>query len=331
MPPKMYYGGQAVMEGVMMRGRDSMAVAVRAPSGEIVVTHQPLTTSPWVYRVRNLPLIRGVLMLWDTMNLGMRALVFSANVGLSDEEAAAGGGGGFGGGALWMTVAVSILFSIGLFFVTPLVAVRAVDHLISSSIVSNLIEGVIRLGLLVGYMLFLGRLPDVNRVFSYHGAEHKTINAMEAGAPLDVAHVRPYTLLHARCGTGFLLVVAVISVIVFAFLGRPDFILRMLSRVMLVPLIAAIAYEFLKLTARHERNPIVRAVIAPSLAMQKLTTREPDDAMLEVAIVSLQRVLVAEGELAASRLARPDVVEVDMDGVLLPGRAGLPEPALGLD
>ena len=334
MPPKMYYGGQAVMEGVMMRGRDSMAIAVRAPSGEIAVCHQPVATSPWVYRVRNLPLIRGVIMLWDTMNLGMRALVFSANIGLEDEEAAAEEQGGFGG-ALWLTVAISILFSIGLFFITPLVAVGLVDRFISSSIVSNLIEGVIRLGLLVGYMLFLGRLPDVNRVFGYHGAEHKTINALEAGEPLDVAHVRPYTLLHSRCGTGFLLVVAVISVIVFAFLGRPDFILRVISRVVLVPLIAAIAYEFLKLTAKHDRNPIVRAVIAPSLAMQKLTTREPDDAMLEVAIVSLQRVLVAEGELAASTLQRPGIREVDIDGRFIPSPVpdvvGIPEPALGLD
>ncbi|HEU5422734.1 MAG TPA: DUF1385 domain-containing protein [Nitrolancea sp.] len=333
MAGKTVYGGQAVMEGVMMRGRDSMAVAVRAPDQSIVVYHEPLAASPWALRVKNWPLVRGVVMLWDTMVLGTRALVFSANIGLTEEAEEDQEPSALAGPALWGTVAISILFSIGLFFLLPLLVVHLIDRYIDSSVVSNLVEGLIRLGLLLGYLGLLGNLRDIRRVFGYHGAEHKTINALEAGDPLDVEHVRRHTLLHPRCGTGFLLVVAVISVIVFAFLGRPDFVLRVLSRILLVPVIAAIAYEFLKFTAKHDRNPIVRTVIAPSLAMQRLTTREPDDEMLQVAIVSLQRVLVAEGALSAATLARPGIREVDIDGHVAgqPGAAIEPTPALGID
>jgi uncharacterized protein YqhQ len=320
MSGKTYYGGQAVMEGVMMRGRSTMAVAVRAPNGEIALYHEKLEGSDFSTRVRPLPFVRGVFMLWDTMVLGMRALVFSANVGLteegSNEEEEAGGT--LSGIALWGTVAISILFSIGLFFMLPLVAISFLDRYIASSIVSNVVEGLIRLGLLVGYLLILRNVKDVRRVFMYHGAEHKTINAYEARDPLDVEHVRKHSLQHTRCGTGFLLVVVLISIVVFALLGRPDFVLRVASRILLVPVIAAIAYEFIKWSAGHDTNPIVRVLIAPSLALQRLTTSEPDASMLEVAIVSLQRVLVAEEAVSRAAVERPGVIAVDEMGRLLP-------------
>jgi len=328
MPEKTYYGGQAVMEGVMMRGRTTMAVAVRAPSGDIAVYHEELRGSSFAKRVRPLPFIRGVFMLWDTMVLGMRALVLSANVGLSEEEEAAADESAepqtLAGIALWGTVAVSIAFSVGLFFILPLVAISFLDRYISSSIVSNVIEGFIRLGLLVGYMLALRSVKDVRRVFMYHGAEHKTINAYEAGDPLDVEHVRRHSLQHTRCGTGFLLVVVLISIVIFAFLGRPDFLLRVASRIVFVPVIAAIAYEFIKWSAAHDTNRFVRILIAPSLALQRLTTSEPDASMLEVAIVSLKRVLVAEEAWSASELERPGIVAIDEMGRELP----VPEPAI---
>ncbi len=318
MAEKTYYGGQAVMEGVMMRGRQSMAVAVRAPSGEISVYNEPIELTGLTARARPLPFIRGVFLLWDTMLLGMRALVFSANVGLSEEDEQpskqASNSDRKTDIALWGTVAVSILFSIGLFFVLPLAAVGFVDRHISSSVVSNLVEGGIRLALLVGYMLLLGRLGDIRRVFGYHGAEHKTINAYEAGDPLDVEHVRRHSISHPRCGTGFLLVVVLLSVFLFMLLGRPPLFWRIASRIVLVPVIAAFAYEFLKWTAARYRNPIIRVLIAPSMALQHLTTRDPDDSMLEVAIVALKRVLVADGRLAAQEATGPGIVSVDHTG-----------------
>lgn len=333
MAEKTYYGGQVVMEGVMMRGRQGMAVAVRTPSGEIAIYNEPIELTGFTARVRPLPFLRGVFLLWDTMLLGMRALVFSANVGLSEEadESKKGEGGSNGKTdiALWATVAVSILFSIGLFFVLPLAAVGFIDRHISSSIVSNLIEGGIRLGLLIGYMMLLGRFGDIRRVFGYHGAEHKTINAYEAGDPLDVEHVRRHSISHPRCGTGFLLVVVLLSVLVFILLGRPPLFWRITSRIVLVPVIAALAYEFIKWTASRYRNPIVRVLIAPSMALQHLTTRDPDDSMLEVAIVALKRVLLADGRLSAQEIVEPGVVPVDQSGTALPDDEVLaPAPAI---
>ena len=339
MADKIYYGGQAVIEGVMMRGREDLAVAVRTPGGEIALYHEPVGAGGVVGRLRRWPLLRGVFVLWDTMLLGMRALVFSANVGLQDESEDDAPPENLTGIALWGTVAVSLAFSVALFFVLPLVAVNFVDRFITSSLVSNLVEGGIRLGLLVGYMAAIGQMSDIRRVFGYHGAEHKTINAYEAGDPLDVPHVRRHSISHPRCGTGFMLVVVLLSVFVFALLGRPPFIWRMASRILLVPVIAALAYEFIKWTAGHVTNPVVRVLIAPSMALQRLTTREPDDGMIEAAIVSLKQVLVSDGVLAPSALAEQAIVRVDLNGVPLAQPAPTvtgpaerePEPALQVD
>jgi uncharacterized protein YqhQ len=330
-----YYGGQAIMEGVMMRGQRQMAVAVRQPDGKIALYSEPLTS--WLYRspVRNWPFVRGVFVLWDALLLGMRALTLSANVAfieemreeerLERERTGAPAPGtpvqepaGVAGPILWVTVAISILFGIGIFFVLPLVLIHFLDRWIASDIVSNLVEGALRLGILIGYLALIGRVPDIKRVFGYHGAEHKTINAYEAGAPLDVASVQRQSTLHTRCGTGFLLIVVLFSIFVFIFLGRPPLALRILSRIVLVPAIAAVAYEFLRFTARYYSNALVRLLVTPSLALQRLTTREPDDAMVETAIVAFKRVLVADELLAHDEADLDETVAIDSNGVPIP-------------
>lgn len=328
------YGGQAVMEGVMMRGRRYMAVAVRAPTGEIAVYHEPLNMGKWTERARPLPFIRGMFMLWDTMVLGMRSLVFSANVGLIEgnvKENRDAAEDDLTGTALWVTVAISILFSIALFFILPLAITGFLDRYIASDTLSNVVEGAIRLAILVGYMLLIAQMNDIKRVFSYHGAEHKTINAYEAGDALTVNNVRKHSISHPRCGTGFLLVVVLLSIFVFALLGRPDWFWRISSRIFLVPVIAAMAYEFIKLTAQYYENTLVKILVAPSMALQRLTTRTPDDGMLEVAIVSFKQVQASEGEIAEAETEHEDVVLVDESGMPLDPApeqpAPTPEPA----
>jgi uncharacterized protein YqhQ len=335
------YGGQAVLEGVMMRGRRELAVAVRAPSGEIVVWSDEVQSSRLARKVRKWPFVRGAVLLWDTLALGMRALVFSANVGIAVEgdetdegdeaksaKKAGNEGGALVGVALWGTVALSIAFSIGLFFVLPLVVVAFLDRYIESALVSNIVEGLIRLGLLVGYVYGIGFVPDIKRVYGYHGAEHKTIHAWEAGDELDPARVRNYPLEHPRCGTGFLLVVMLLSVAVFLTLGRPDLPLRIASRIVLVPVIAGVAYEFLKFSARHARSPLWKALMWPSLKLQRLTTREPDDSMIEVAVAAFLRILVADDRLSPDdpRLARTRSVDAAGKPLEREGPALVPVP-----
>ena len=285
------YGGQAVIEGVMMRGSKFMAVAVRRPNGEIVLHSQPLTSRIYTSGWARLPFIRGLALLWDALGLGMRALMFSADIAMEEEEA------DFSGPLAWGTVVVALAFAIGLFFVLPLLITSFLDPWIASDLVSNLIEGIVRLAMFVGYILAIGRLEDIQRVFAYHGAEHKTINAYEDGADLTPEAVDRYSTLHPRCGTGFLLVVMVVSILLFSLLGRPDFLVRVASRVLLIPVVAGISYEVIRFGAAHHGNRLVRTVLYPSLALQRLTTREPTPDMLEVAIVALKKVLVGEGLL----------------------------------
>ena len=286
------YGGQAVIEGVMMRGAQHAAVAVRDPQGEIVVHEEVLTSPVYTSRWAKLPFVRGLALLWDALGLGTRALMWSGNVALQEE----GQDVQFHGPMAWGTLAVSLAAGIGLFFVLPLLVVRFLDSFIASSWVSNTVEGLLRLAILLAYIIAIGQLPDIKRVFMYHGAEHKTINAYEAGAELTPASVKRFTLLHPRCGTGFLLIVMVVSIFVFGFLGRPDFLIRVASRIVLIPVIAGIAYEIIRFSAKYyQKNVLVRILITPSLLLQKLTTREPDLSQIEVAIVALKRVLAAEG------------------------------------
>jgi len=299
------YGGQAVVEGVMMRGRRTMAVAVRAPSGEIVVRSEELRPSRLADRVRDWPFVRGVVLLRDAMLLGLRALAISSAVGAPVPTAAearqrrlAVSDDGSGLGA---TVALSVSIAIGLFFLLPLGIAAALDPFVDSAFVLNLIEGLVRLFLLIGYVSAIGLLPDVQRVFGYHGAEHKAIHAWEAGAPLDVDSVRRFPREHPRCGTGFMLVVMLLSLLAFLALGPLDPLALVGSRLLLLPVLAGVAYEALKLGARRAEHPVARLLLAPGLALQRLTTREPDDRMLETAIAALRPVLIADGMVPPSR------------------------------
>ncbi len=286
---KFYYGGQAVLEGVMMRGRKSMAVAVRAPDGKITLHEEPLTAAIYTKKWGQWPFVRGIGMLWDALGLGMRALLWSADVAMSEDEDVK-----FSGPVAWTTVASSLVVAVGLFFLLPTLAAKWTAPRAGGLVVS-VIEGVIRLGLFLLYLWGIGFMPDIRRVFGYHGAEHKTINAYEAGAPLEPSAVACYSTSHTRCGTSFLLSVMVIAIVVFAPFHFDNILLRLASRIVLIPVVAGIAYEFLRFTAARVERPWVRILIAPGLALQRLTTREPDETMLECAIAALKPVLAADG------------------------------------
>ncbi len=292
---EMNYGGQAVMEGVMMRGSKAMAVAVRQPDGEIVIHTEPLNPSIYIGKIGKIPFLRALTSLWDVLVLGIRTLMYSANVALGPEEEIE-----FSGPIAWGTVALSFALAIALFFVGPLLLVSFVDRYIESSFLSNVVEGVIRVVIFVTYLWAVGHWSDIRRVFAYHGAEHKTINAYESGTELTPAEVGRHSTAHYRCGTAFTLSVMVISILIFSLLGRPPLALRILSRIVLIPVVAGVAYEYIRFTNRFKDHPIIRAIAAPNLALQRLTTREPDPAMLEVSIAALQCVLETESDLATA-------------------------------
>ena len=279
-----YYGGQAVLEGVMMRGQKTMVTAVRRPIGGLAFDIQSLS-SIYTGRLRKTPLIRGIVVLIEALVLGMRSLLYSANVSLEEEEEK------ISGWLTWVLVTVSLAFAVALFFMAPLFLTKLFDPYINSSLVFHLIEGFIRLGIFVAYLKIMTLVPDLRRVFAYHGAEHKTVNAYEAGVPLEVEAVKKYNTAHVRCGTSFLFVVLIIAIIVFALVGRPAVWLMVLSRIILIPVIAALGYEVIYFGANHARNAIVRAILSPGLLLQALTTREPDDGQLEVAISALLKVV----------------------------------------
>jgi uncharacterized protein YqhQ len=289
----------------MMRGRTFMAVAVRAPDKSIVVTSQPLPMRLYGGIVQKIPLVRGMTMLWDALGLGMKALMFSADIQMADhseegqatEDARAAAPPSLSKPLAWTTVAVAMIFGVGIFFITPLAIVGFAEQFVGAhTLWSNLAEGVIRLVLLVGYVALIGLMPDVKRVYAYHGAEHMTIHALEHNDPLDPAHVSQYPPAHPRCGTAFLLEVVAISVVLFALLGTPDLWLRVLSRVLLIPVIAGIAYELLRLGGKYPDSPFMKAIVAPGLLLQSLTTRYPDESQMEVAIASMEELLKREGE-----------------------------------
>jgi uncharacterized protein YqhQ len=322
---KFYYGGQAVMEGVMMRGRRSAAVAVRRPDDSIYIYEETLNPRLYQNKLFRLPFLRGMLLLWDMLVLGTRLMTLSANIatGAIDPTAAdqptlqnADPVTGLyppqdisqkdrplqlEGAALAVTLLISLTFAVAIFFVTPLLLTSLLHKQVGDGWLNLLVEGLIRLALLIGYLFLIGRVPDIQRVFGYHGAEHKTINAMEQGDPLDVEHVRRASRVHTRCGTGFLLLVMVVSIFIFALVGSPSLPLKILSRIILVPVVAGVAYELMRLGAANYRFRIVRWLLAPGLALQGLTTREPDDSMIECAIASLKRVLVRDGHGLVNR------------------------------
>jgi uncharacterized protein YqhQ len=273
----------------MMRGSRALAVAVRNPEGKIVTHIESINQAVYNGPVSRIPFLRGLTMLWDALGLGLRSLMFSADVALSEDEDVS-----FSGPVAWGTVAISFVFGIGLFFLLPVLIVGFLDRWIESSLVSNLVEGSIRLLLFIGYVWLIGQMPDIKRVFAYHGAEHKTINTYEAGKEVNLDTVQRATTVHPRCGTAFLLSVVVISILLFSLLGRPDLWMRLLSRIVLIPVVVGLAYEYIRFSARHMDNRVIRAIAAPNLAMQRLTTRQPDADMLEVAITAFNSMMAAE-------------------------------------
>ncbi len=294
------------MEGVMMRGLRQATVAVRTPSGSIVYRDRPLNTARRELWVR-IPLLRGIQMLGDALIIGIWALSFSANASAGEDEQQ------LSSREIGGLITTSLAMSIGLFFVLPLLLASLIARLGLNTIGRELVDGALRLLIFVGYLLLVRRSSDIRRVFAYHGAEHKTVNAHEAGAPLTPASVRQFTLIHPRCGTSFLLVVILLSIILFSFVGGLPFWMRLASRIIFVPIIAGIGYELLRLSAANYHRGWVRALVAPTLALQKLTTEEPDDSMLEVAILALKRVLAADGlaverEVPAEVVAEPAIV-----------------------
>jgi uncharacterized protein YqhQ len=277
------YGGQAVIEGVMMRGENAVAIAMRSPEQEIVLHTEPLSDI-YKSKIIKIPFLRGMIALWDALVLGMRALTISANLqGDEDEQ--------IEGPMLYLTLAFSLAVSIGLFFLAPATFGHYLQDWfnIESNWVTNLIEGFIRLAILVGYIWTVGRMEDIKRVFAYHGAEHKTINAVEAGVELTPEEVAKQSVEHPRCGTAFILTVVVFSILLFSLVGPFDSIwVKLGVRILLIPVLAAIAYEYTRWTARNISHPLVRILIRPNLALQHLTTNEPDLAMVEVAITSFK-------------------------------------------
>ncbi len=285
----------------MMRGSRALAVAVRNPENEIIVHTEPLNPRIYGGRLARMPFLRGLTLLWDALGLGIKSLLFAAEVAIEDEEKPVNDSGEpgkvFEGPAQWGTVLLSLSFSILLFFVFPAFVAGLVETRITSNaaqLISHVVEGAVRLGLLVGYIWGIGFIPDVKRLYGYHGAEHKTINAYEDGADLTPDVVAGYSLEHPRCGTAFLLTVVILSILLYALLPPMSILVRVLSRIVLLPVIAGIGYEFLKFTAAHQDNAFIRFITKPNLALQRLTTREPDAGMLAVAISALEHVLAYE-------------------------------------
>jgi len=291
-----FYGGQAVIEGVMMRGKRHYAVAVRLPTTkQIVVDRGELKAAIYVNPFWKLPFVRGLALIGEQLHLGMKSLMWSANMNAGSQ------GVEIGKKEIRSSVAVAGVFALLIFLGLPLLlAGLAVRH--NRGFYFVLVEGIIRVGLVLGYLSLIALLPDVRRVFQYHGAEHKTINAYESGWPLDVASVRRASLLHPRCGTGFLLVVLVVSVIVFSVVAlfNPNWFWLIASRVLAIPLIAGAGFELIRFMARNRTNPVVKVMLLPVLATQKFTTREPSDDMLEVAIVAFNSAREGEEDTAGA-------------------------------
>jgi uncharacterized protein YqhQ len=301
-------GGQAVLEGVMMRGVSTWAVAVRtplpeqlgpdgldamqAPLGEIEVRSFPLTSVLKRHRVLRLPIVRGVVALGESLGIGFKALGISANAQLPEDEQQISGG-------MWVgAIVLALCFAIGLFFLVPVGLTSLIP--IDSAFLFWLVEGLIRTAIFLAYLALLSRMRDLRRVFEYHGAEHKTISCYEAGLPLEPATAQRFSRLHPRCGTSFLLVVMIVAIFVFAPLGLPEWYWLALSRILGVPLIAGISFELIKFAGRNRRRGWVRAIMWPGMQLQRLTTREPDLEQLAVAIAALEAVLAVEDPMTAS-------------------------------
>jgi uncharacterized protein YqhQ len=299
-------GGQAVLEGVMMRGVSVWAVAVRSPEGQIEVETEPI--KPWAsrHRIWRLPVIRGVVALGESLKIGFKALAISANAQLDEDEE--GQKEEIGGWVWGLTIVLSMLMAIGLFFVVPVGLTSLIKDQLGSPFLFWLVEGVLRTGIFIGYIAAISKMPDLRRVFEYHGAEHKTISCYEAEDELVPARAKLYSRLHPRCGTSFLLIVMVLAIFVFAPLGLPAWYWLVLSRILGIPLIAGLSYEVIKWAGKNRRKAWVRAIMWPGLMLQNLTTREPDEEQLAVAIASLNAVLARETPEEAAKKPHIEIV-----------------------
>ncbi|NPV55950.1 MAG: DUF1385 domain-containing protein [Anaerolineae bacterium] len=290
------YGGQALIEGVLMRGANVVAAAMRAPDGKIFVQQERLSG---IYQssIRKIPFLRGLIILWDSLVLGTKFLTASANVQTGEDEK-------IEGLPLYATLAVSFSIAIIFFAIIPAVLAQVFEqHIFQNVLVGNLVEGIIRLIIVICYIWLIGKMPDIQRVFAYHGAEHKTINAYESRAELKPEVVKNFSLEHPRCGTSFILTLVFVSIIVFAFIGSQTIIMRLVTRVILLPVIVGFAYEYIRFAASHLDNPIIRTMIKPNLLLQRLTTREPSIDMLEVAIQAFNTMKTEEEQIQQGRIA----------------------------
>ena len=286
------YGGQAVLEGVMIRGLRSASVAVRNPEG--IITLRNLSLNSWYSgRTRRIPFLRGILVMAETLTLGMRALSHSANVAAGEDEE-------IGGASIAGMMVLSIALAIGIFFLIPVFASRGLQGVIGSDIVSNIVEGVIRLALFLAYIAFIGRMQEIRRVFMYHGAEHMVVHAHEHGEELSVESVRRYPTAHPRCGTAFLFDVKIVAIVMFAFTGREPLWWLFASRIVLIPIIASVSYEVIRFSGFHSDNPLVQVIALPSLVLQRLTTREPEDGQIEVAIAAMEEAISVDVRAGAT-------------------------------
>lgn len=289
------YGGQAVIEGVLIRGQRTLALACRKPDGGIYRYREAIASPLQRSRLARLPLVRGVVVLWESLAYGTRMLLRSADV---QTEAEGGAKPGTAGTAAVLTVSVGLALVV--FVGIPYAATQLLHQAVASATALNVIEGLVRVALLLAYIWAISLLPDIRRVFAYHGAEHMTIHAFEHGDRLDPAHVEAYSTAHPRCGTAFLLLVVLVAVVLFAFMPRTNLVVDLASRLLLVVPVAAISYELLKLGAAHERNPVMRALVWPGLLLQGITTRRPDVSMIEVAIASLEEAVAGDRETEAA-------------------------------
>jgi uncharacterized protein YqhQ len=301
-----YYGGQAVIEGVMMRGRNNYSIVVRQANKNIVSTTKPIS-STYNNRVRTLPLLRGILILIETMVLGVKALYYSASAFIDEEEIKINEK--TSSSIIWFAMILGLGFGIGLFIAIPwIITTFILERYITATYIIDLTDGLIRLVIVLLYMWAIGFVPSIRRVFSYHGAEHKTINAYEDGADLVVEKVEKYSTAHARCGTAFLLNVLLLSMLVFILIGLtghyPQYV-RLLFRLLLLPVIAAIAYEIIKFQGKYYQKKFMHIFLLPALALQKLTTRQPDKEQLEVGIIALKAVIAADENLPQADIQNP--------------------------
>ena len=283
MDQKIIYGGQAVIEGVMIRGMHIVSVAVRNPQGTISTHTEPINS--WFNSfIRKIPFIRGVLVMAETLAIGMKALTYSANVAAGEDEE-------FGKGSIILMLVLSLSFAIGFFFLLPVFASKGFESLVDSNLLANILEGVIRLILFLLYVIIIGRTEDIRRVFMYHGAEHMAVHANENGEKLTTESVSKYPTAHPRCGTAFLLVVMLVAIVVFAFIPRDPLWWLITSRIVLIPAIAAASYEAIRLSGVYSGNPLLKVISVPGLVLQRLTTRQPEPDQIEVAIVAMQEAI----------------------------------------